>query len=296
MIAREFSTSLAPSHLQGAGVLITGCSSGIGQTTALHLTRCGFSVFASVRKEADAERLRSLQEPNLIPIYPLDLTRLDQIPGIVETITRELARRGRKGLHALINNAGGGTAAPIELMDLDKFRIELQARVLGSVAMVQACLPMVRQANGRIVWIVTPATIPTPYVTSIHACDFAINCIARTLDLELKPWKIPNIMIRCGGIKTPAGLRTTQDVELVLQNGPYERTALYQRSLQAWSKDMAAFDEKRTESEKVAEIVFRALCARAPKQRYSIGYMAGAAAFLESLPQPVADWILKKRF
>jgi NAD(P)-dependent dehydrogenase (short-subunit alcohol dehydrogenase family) len=90
------------------------------------------------------------------------------------------------GLFALINNAGGGSPAPVELMDLETFRIELQARVLGSVAMVQAFLPMIRKGNGRIVWVMTPAIIPTPYVTNIHACDFAVNCIARTLDIEIK--------------------------------------------------------------------------------------------------------------
>jgi NAD(P)-dependent dehydrogenase (short-subunit alcohol dehydrogenase family) len=39
-------------------VLITGCSSGIGRATALYLAKNGFTVFASVRKEADSEDLR----------------------------------------------------------------------------------------------------------------------------------------------------------------------------------------------------------------------------------------------
>ena len=296
MIARESSTLTLSSHLQGAGVLITGCSSGIGYATAIHLAQCGFSVFATVRKEADADRLRGLHEPNLIPICPLDLTRLDQIPQVIDTVTRELEQRGHQKLYALINNAGGGSVAPVELMNLDQFRVELQARVLGSVAMVQACLPQLRLSGGRLIWIATPAAIPTPYVTSIHACDFAVNCIVRTLDIELKPWQIPNILIRCGGIKTPAGLRTTDDVATVLQNGPLDRAALYQRQLRAWGRSMAEFDQKRTEPEKVAAVIFEALCARKPKRRYSIGYMAGAAALLESLPQSVADWILSKRF
>ena len=296
MIAHEFSTQPAPSHLQGAGVLITGCSSGIGYAAALHLAQRGFSVFATVRKEADADRLRSLNEPNLIPICPLDLTRLDQIPQVIETVTRELEQRGHKKLYALINNAGGGSVAPVELMDLDQFRVELQARVLGAVAMVQVCLPMLRLSGGRLIWIATPATIPTPYVASIHACDFAVNCIVRTLDIELKPWQIPNILIRCGGIKTPAGLRTTDDVAAILQNGSLDRAALYQHQLQAWSKSMAEFDQKRTEPEEVAAVILEALCTRKPKRRYSIGYMAHAAALLESLPQSMADWILSKRF
>ncbi len=290
------------------GVLITGCSSGIGRATAIHLARRGFTVFATVRKEADAESLRGLKEalgaertalgtmPTLIPICPLDLTRLEQIPRVMEIVTEELTRRGKEGLYALINNAGGGSVAPIELMDLHGFRTELETRVLGSVAMVQACLPMIRRARGRIVWIVTPAIMPTPYVTGIHACDFAVNCIARTLEIELKPWKIPNIMIRCGGTKTAANPRTDAELAVSLKIWPPERSALYEPALRQWQEDMAEFDAKRTEPERVAKVVFKALCAQEPKRRYSIGHMAGAAAFLESLPQPVVDWILAKRF
>jgi len=297
MIARD-SKGYFPNR---EGVLITGCSSGIGRATAIHLAQRGFTVFAIVRKQADAESLRGLSEasgtmPNLIPISPLDLTRLEQIPRVMETVAEELKRRGKEGLYALINSAGGGSVARIELMDLDSFRTELQARVLGSVAMVQACLPMIRRARGRIVWIVTPATLPTPYVTSIHASDFAVNCIARTLEIELKPCKIPNIMIRCGAIKTAAVPRSNAELEASFKTWPPERSALYEPALRQWQEDMTEFDAKRTEPERVAKVVFKALCAEKPMRRYSIGHMARAAAFLESLPQPVVDWILAKRF
>ncbi len=280
----------------GKGVLITGCSSGIGRATALELARHDFTVLATVRKEADAEALRSLNEPNLIPICPLDLNNLEQISGIAETAAAVLEQRGQKGLYALINNAGGGSVAPIELMDLEQFRTELQVRVLGAAAMVQTFLPMIRREGGRIVWITTPATIPTPYVTSIHACDFAVTCIARTLDIELKAWNIPNSMIRCGGIKTPAGLKTTAAVEALLHIEPGELVKPYSQALREWGRDMAKFDEKRTDAQKVADIILKVLVAKSPKKRYSIGHMAQAGAFLETLPQPLTDWILKMRF
>lgn len=278
------------------GVLITGCSSGIGRATALYLARRGYTVFATVRKEADAEHLRLLNEPNLIPICPLDLDRINTFPPALQTVTEGLEKRSINGLYALINNAGGGRVAPIELIDLNQFHLELQARILGSVALVQALLPLIRQGKGRIVWIMTPAIIPTPYVASIHACDFAVNCIARTLDIELKPWDIQNIMIRCGGIKTPAGLRTTADVDTILRCAPPDRKPLYQRVLRKWSKDMSQFDLHRGDAESVAAVVETALLARRPKRRYSVGYLAMAAAVLETMPQPLADAILKMRF
>ena len=277
-------------------VLITGCSSGIGRETAIRAAEKDWIVFAGVRRDADAANLRALKIPGLFPICPLDLTNLEHISGAAQKVADELNRRGIPGLRALVNNAGGGKPAPIELIRLDDFRRELEARLLGSVAMVQSFLPLIRQAKGRIVWIMTPALIPTPYVASIHACDFAVNCISRTLDIELKRWGIPNIMIKCGGIKTPAGLRTVSDVEACLHDGPYEPVGLYEKALRGWAKSMEKFDEKRTDAGQVADVVLKALSAARPRRRYSIGYMSRAAVFLEALPQSLADRILKSRF
>jgi NAD(P)-dependent dehydrogenase (short-subunit alcohol dehydrogenase family) len=249
-----------------------------------------------VRKEVDAEKLRALDEPLLIPICPLDLTRLEDIPVVVKKVNAELDQRGIGGLYALINNAGGGLIAPIELLDLDQFRLELQARVVGSVASVQAFLPLIRKAGGRIIWIMTPAAIPTPYVASIHACDFAVNCVARTLDIELQRWGIRNIQIRCGGIRTGTGMRTVVQIEEGLRLWPTELSSLYAKELGRWGKDMAKFDTRRTEPEKVAQLISNVLSAKRPRRRYFIGHMARVAALLESVPQPITDAILRPRF
>ena len=278
------------------GVLVTGCSSGIGRATALYLAQQGFTVFATVRKESDAEELRAIGASNLIPICPLDLTQLDDIPDVVATVTETLAHRGKSGLYALVNNAGGGTVAPIELMDLAHFRTELETRVLGAVALVQAFLPLIRRVQGRIVWIVTPATIPTPYVTSIHACDFAVNCIARTLEIELASWKIRNIMIRCGGIDTRAARQTNARIEAWLETLSPDQVALYSSALHNWKDEMKRFDANRTSPERVAETVFNALIARKPKHRYMVGHMARFANLLELLPQTWVDAVLVRRF
>jgi NAD(P)-dependent dehydrogenase (short-subunit alcohol dehydrogenase family) len=282
--------------MKNRAVLITGCSSGIGREIAVRAAGSGWIVFAGVRRDKDAADLRALGIPGLVPICPLDLTNLQHIRAAATQVEDELGRLGIRGLTGLVNNAGGGRPVPIELMKPEDFRRELETRLLGSVAMVQTFLPLIREAGGRIVWVMTPGLIPTPYVAVIHSCDFAVNCLARTLDIELKPWGIPNIMIKCGGIKTPAGLRTVADVEACLRQEPPGRGELYERALRRWAEEMEKFDRKRTEAGKVGRIVLKALSARRPRRRYSIGYMSKAAAFLEALPQPLADRILKSRF
>ena len=201
-----------PSSPITRAVLVTGCSSGIGRASAVMLAQQGFIVFASVRKDADADSLRGLNLPTLIPICPLDLAQPESIAAAVETIQAEIAARGINGLYGIVNNAGGGGVAPIELMDLDKFRTELEARLVGPIALLQALLPAIRTAHGRIIWIATPSTIPIPYVGSIHICDFAANCVARTLQIELKRWQIPNVLVRCGGVNTSAPAKSAREL------------------------------------------------------------------------------------
>ena len=63
-------------------VLVTGCSSGIGRATAVCLAKNGFTVFATVRREPDAENLKRLGIKRLIPMRFFDLAKTEHIPGL----------------------------------------------------------------------------------------------------------------------------------------------------------------------------------------------------------------------
>jgi len=277
------------------GIFITGCSSGIGRATAIYLAQNGFTVFASVRKEKDAVDLRKLNEPNLIPVCPLDLTQPEHIPPVFEYISNELKKRDQGGLYAIIHNAGGGFISPIELMDLGKFKTEIETRIIGPIRLLQTFLPLIRAGRGRILWIVTPALLPTPFVSSIHICDFAVNCLIRTLKIELQKWDILQIMIRCGGIKTEAVEKSYQQLEEFFKQCSQEGHSLYVDTLKKEVERLKQFDKKRTEPIEVAKTIYKALCARKPKSRYRVGYMSGLAAMLEYLPPPFVDFIMAKR-
>jgi len=283
------------SNTHDKAVLVTGCSSGIGRASALYLAQQGFTVFATVRKNSDAQNLRDLGEARLIPVCPLDLSRPESFAPALDFIRQELSQRPGLKLYAIVNNAGGGGVAPIELMDLDRFRLDVEARLVGPLALLQALLPMIREAHGRILWIATPAIIPIPYVAGIHACDFAVNCLARTLQIELKRWHIPNILICCGGVKTAAPARGARELEEDFRQWPRERLDLYAETLQKEQAELSEFDTRRSDPEVIARVVHTALIAPRPKRRYQVGYMSGLAATLEYLPQSLVDWIMERR-
>jgi NAD(P)-dependent dehydrogenase (short-subunit alcohol dehydrogenase family) len=274
--------------------MVTGCSTGIGRAVALHLAARGFTVLPTVRRLEDAEDL-SRSGPGIFPICPLDLSNPQQVAEAARKVTTVLEEQHLPGLYALVNNAGGGAIAPLELLDVAILRRELETRVVGPLALLQALLPAVRAARGRVLWIVTPGLLPIPFVGSIHVCDFAVNCLARTLRLELRPWSIPAILVRCGGIKTPAVSRTARQLEQSLREWPAERAQLYAAGLRHELEQLAEFDRKRSEPEVVAATVFRALIAKRPRSRYTVGFMARTAALAELLPQVAVDKIMAWR-
>ncbi len=137
--------------------------------------------------------------------------------------------------------------------------------------------------------------VTVPFVASIHACDFAANCLARTLDIELRPWGIPCILVRCGGIRTPAPARVDRELEEALARWPAERRALYAGAIARTRRELAEFDRRRSDPAVVAEAVHRALTARRPRRRYQVGYMSRAGALLEGLPQGLVDRIMAGR-
>jgi len=276
-------------------VLVTGSSSGIGNAVTLHLAQQGYTVLATVRKESDASTLNKLGLKNLKPIYPVDLTKPEEILSATQFIKEQADSNKIPPLYAIINIAGGGSITPIELMKIADFREELEKRIIAPVTLLQELIPLLRDTKGRILWIATPGLFPVPFVADIHAPDYAVNYLARTLNLELLPDGIKNTLIRCGGIKTPSVKRTKNELIEKFKNHSAGKFGIYKNRLLSLQKGFEAFDSKRTDSEEVAKIIAKVLRIKRPKTKYQVGHMAKLGAVLETLPQSWVDFIMKKR-
>lgn len=149
-------------------VVVTGASSGIGRAIALHLARQkDFTVLATVRKFEDAKAIDELRQTNLHAIADVDLAERPKQVRAVRKILLSLRSEGVDGLYAIINNAGDGEIAPLELLDMDVLQKELRTRVLGPGTLVQMLLPEIRKGHGRLIWITTPG--PIPLVTKVRS-------------------------------------------------------------------------------------------------------------------------------
>lgn len=124
-------------------ILVTGASSGIGQSIARRLSSSGFFVYAGTRKQSDFESLKSL--PNVTPIC-LDVTNDREILSAVATIQQ----RGT-GLYGLINNAGISTWGGIIDGDEREFDLVMATNVRGLYKVTKAFAKMIAFQRGRII-------------------------------------------------------------------------------------------------------------------------------------------------
>lgn len=249
-------------------ILVTGCSSGIGKACAVHFALKGCRVFAGIRREEDATRLRQISS-HLHPIR-LDVTQPDQVREALHEVQSITADRRLDGL---INNAGTAFGGPLEYLPLEMFRAQLELNVTGQQLVTQTFLPLVRRAEGRIVFMSSVSgMVARPFLGSYCASKFALEALADSYRAELAPWNIRVSVIQPGTIRTAIwkkGQRQTLEVANSLnEEGRKLYGNAYARHMQMTSY---ALTKMAIEPEKVVRCLSHALFASNPKTRYRVG-------------------------
>lgn len=269
-------------------VLVTGASSGIGAATALELDRAGMRVFAGVRDPDDGAPLVG-QTSDRLQLVVLDIT---DAAAIASAVTQIHAGVGRSGLDAVVNVAGIGVPGPLEVLEPDQLRAELDVNVVGQVALTRALLPLLREAKGRVVFVGSiGGKVAVQFAGAYHASKFAMEAIADSWRQELSPDGIQVILIEPGPIATPIWAKAASDLDDLLGGGHAEigryapRLRKFQDSLRSAAKNGAS-------SATVAETIHGALTAARPRTRYAVGGGAKIVSALRPLvPQRVLDAI-----
>src|SRR4051794_27304891 len=131
------------SRIVSRAVLVTGCSSGIGQATAERLVGAGWTVYATARRPETLAQLESAGCKALA----LDVTDDESMQKAVAAVE---AAEGAVGV--LINNAGYGQEGAVEDIPIDDVRRQFETNVFGLLRLTQLVLPGMRaQGWGRVV-------------------------------------------------------------------------------------------------------------------------------------------------
>jgi NAD(P)-dependent dehydrogenase (short-subunit alcohol dehydrogenase family) len=271
-------------------VLVTGASTGIGEACTLRLDRLGHRVYAGVRSEEHAHRLRQRGSDRIVPVL-VDVTDQAQI----DATARQIADGGGS-LDGVVNNAGVGRGGPLEYLPLEIWREQLEVNVLGQVAVTKAVLPFIRAACGRIVFIGSiSGNVATMLTGPYNASKFAIEAIGESLRSELHPWGITVSVVEPGAIKTAIWDKSRQQFDRLEPAMPEEARTRYARHIAAIRRTIEMQDRHGASPDKVAAAVEQALFSSRPKTRYLVGADARAQALLVRwLPDKPREAIIRR--
>lgn len=134
--------------------LITGANRGIGLATAQRLADAGMHVIVTSRDASAAERAAA-EIGNGAEALALDVTEASSVKQAAAEVERHHGR-----LDVLVNNAGilpeATNAEPTEIVDLSMFTQTFATNLVGSVAVLESFLPLLRRSDaGRIVNVTT---------------------------------------------------------------------------------------------------------------------------------------------
>ncbi len=268
-------------------VVITGASTGIGEATAYLFARQGFRVFATVRRDQDADRLRASGLP--IETLLLDVT---DTSSVSRAALKVRAATGGK-LFGLVNNAGIAVAGPLECLPIAELEKQLDINVVGPVRVTQEFLPMLRAARGRIVMMSSIAgRSALPVVGAYSASKFALEAIADTWRVELYRWGIQVILVEPGATRTPIWDKSATLTTGSMEGADPERVELYRSLIEVGSSFARKASVEGMPVEEVARTVLKALTAPRPRARYLLGRRVWQRVVLEKLPVRLRDWIL----
>ncbi|GAU65815.1 putative oxidoreductase [Streptomyces sp. NBRC 110611] len=140
----------------GETALVTGANKGIGRQIARRLAAEGMTVYLGARDEdRGREAERALAGEGLdVRFVQLDVTVQAQIDAAVQRIEAERSR-----LDVLVNNAGVVVEWGVAVTEVtaERMRAAFDVNVFGTVAVTQACVPLLRRSPaGRVVNMSSP--------------------------------------------------------------------------------------------------------------------------------------------
>jgi NAD(P)-dependent dehydrogenase (short-subunit alcohol dehydrogenase family) len=231
--------------------LVTGCSTGIGRATALELAARGYEVVATAR------RLETIADLDVASAVALDV---DSDSSVAEAV----AAAGP--IDVLVNNAGFGVEGPIESVPIDEVRRMFETNVFGSVRMIQALLPGMRErGRGAIVNVTSTAAIAAPPLGGYYsATKFAMTAVSESLKLEVGHFGVRVFAIEPGVIETSFG---DNAIDHRGEPGPYEELGM----LWAKAMDVLGGGQEAPGPELVATAIATALESDGSRLRWPVG-------------------------
>jgi NAD(P)-dependent dehydrogenase (short-subunit alcohol dehydrogenase family) len=255
-------------------VLVTGASSGIGRATVERLAGAGTQVFAGLRDPAEAPADPTMR---VVPLR-LDVTDAEQIAAAAAAI----AERTSGGLDGVVHNAGIGIGGALEHVEAAELRRIFEVNAIAPVLLTQALLPLLRRARGRVVIVGSVGgRVAMPFGGPYHATKFALEGIADSLRVELRPQGVGVAIVEPGTISTPIWAKAAAGVEAQRARLGGADAALYDARLAKFQDQLRKADAGGDAPAEVAAKIAEALDGGG--SRYPVGRGIGTITRLRTL-------------
>ena len=174
----------APNNRRRKLALVTGASSGIGDTFARRLARSGYDLVLVAR---NVERLEALagtlrEAGTRVEVLPADLGQ----PLGLAVVEARLA--AEPPIDLLVNNAGFGTAGPVASLDPDREEEEVRVNCIAPLRLARAVLPgMLERKRGAIINVSSIAGFqPGPFTATYSASKAFLTTWSTALHEEVR--------------------------------------------------------------------------------------------------------------
>ncbi|XP_045868524.1 retinol dehydrogenase 5 isoform X2 [Meles meles] len=284
-----------------AFVFITGCDSGFGRLLALRLDQRGFRVLASCLTPSGAEDLQRVASSRLHTTL-LDVTDPQSVQRAAKWVETQV---GEAGLFGLVNNAGvAGIIGPTPWLTQNDFHWVLNVNTLGPIGVTLALLPLLQQAQGRVVNITSVLGRLAANGGGYCVSKFGLEAFSDCLRRDVAHFGVRVSIVEPGFFRTPVtNLKSLEDtLQECWARLPSATQARYgegflTKYLEVQQRIMNLICDP--DLTKVSRCLEHALTARYPRTRYSPGWDAKLlwlpASYLPaSLVDAVLTWLLPK--
>jgi len=269
-------------------ILITGCSSGIGYSTAISLKNKGHNVIATARKASDVLRLS--QEG--FSAIQLDLADSHSIQNAVN----QAIELSDGKIDALFNNGAFGQVGAVEDLSREALRFQFETNLFGTHELTNLLLPLMRkQGHGRIIYNSSVlGLVAMPYRGAYNASKFALEAMADTLRQELYGTSIFISLIEPGPILSDFRKNSYLLFQKNIDHKNSRHKTAYDKMINRLQKEEAAV-AFTLPADAVAKKVIHALEANRPKTRYYVTLPTYILAILKNvLPTSWLDALVRK--
>ena len=202
--------------LAGKAALIPGGAGGIGSVCARALAADGAAVTLMGRTPESLQRAVASLTQDLGPG-----ARVGHVVGdgtVAADVARavEAACRFTGQLDICVPTVGGGTIAPLVLLDEDTFLHDLQRNIVGAFLAIKHCVPAMTVAGGGSIVCISSdaATMSWPFMASYCAGKAGLDALVRVAADELG-----SLNIRVNAVR-PGLTRTASNNVSMLFNDP----------------------------------------------------------------------------